>query len=142
MTVKRLKSLEISAEQVIDLLLLEDSIITDSEENEEVELSEDKAKKPRTCKTCGKPGHRSDRCPEKIKDISPVDELKRKTATDSEEEESIENGGFSRQQYSIVRERKHSGMTSSEVSDQLELDHDEVRFAFSTTTYESYLALR
>lgn len=96
-------------------------------------------RKPPTCSKCGEVGHRSHVCP-KGKENGVVTNSKGDKKVDVEE--AVENGALTRLEYTMVRDRKHQEMNSSEVADSMDVDEDEVRWAFSSLTYDGYLMLR
>lgn len=94
--------------------------------------------KQATCSRCGVVGHRSDRCPGAENAVS------KKPLLDVliDEDEAVAEGALDSMQFTQVKELKHKELSTREVSDELDLDRDEVTMAFSALTYQGYLKLR
>lgn len=86
------------------------------------------------CKKCGEEGHQARTCTQ-VKTVT-------KVSHKEDSKDSIEDGALTRMQYSMVRERKHQEVSSSKCAEDMEVDEEEVRYAFSSLTYDGYLSLR
>lgn len=85
-------------------------------------------KKERTCKACGKPGHRRDTCPD----------FGRATSSEAH----ALDGALMEEEYKKVKDCKSHGLRVADIAEQTGYDHSEVAKAYAAGSYGLYIKSR
>lgn len=124
------KEIPLTADDVVRMLIAQEHIeISGKPIDVQVEVPTQTrgGKRTRTCGNCRKPGHIARHCPK---------------LNGMKDEGQEETEAISRSQYGDIKTAKGHGMSSREISKEMDLPLKEVNAAYRSSDYENYIFIR